>query len=391
MSYFPSPMGGYISAGNSSTGNLSAGNSYTFTGTAEQTNHPDVLLTLKTDQTTAISLQFSHDGTNWDSQIPKTGAAGVNEFVTAVKGNRYFRAVVTTASLSTTYFRLQTQFGQFRQGNLSLNSSVSLDSDAAVTRPSDFNLEVARSLRSSTMGINKFGRAPAGVQSTATDIWSRADATPTQQIWIAPTTARIHAIVSTATTDVAGGIGATSVLVSGLSSWTALEISETVTLNGTTPVNTVNPYVIIHRLKAVASATTTNVGINAGTINATAATDATVTASIAISQGQTQMAIYGVPTLQTFYVNKIFASMNDATTATRIDIQLRVNENASTQLPAFINKADLQLSNQGASHVESHYNIPLKISGPCIIKIQGVANSNDIDCSAGFDGYLVTN
>ena len=391
MSYFPSPASCYISTGNSSTTNLAAGNSYTFTGTAEQTDHPDVMVTLKTDQVTAISLQFSHDGTNWDSQISKIGDAGVNEFTTAVKGNRYFRIVVTTASLTTTYFRLQVQFGQFRQGNMSLNTAVSLDSDALVVRPSDFNLEVARSLRGSTVGVNKFGKAPSGVQTTATDIWSRADATPTQQIWIAPTTARIHAIVSSSVTDVAGSTGATSVVVTGLTSWTTAEVSETVVLNGTTPVNTVNSYVIIHRMRAIASATTTAVGVNAGTISATAATDGTVTASIAIGQGQTQMAIYGVPSIQTFYLKKFSASINDATAATRVDIQLRVNENPNTQLLAFVNKADLQLSNQGTSDVAVNYDIPLKFAGPCIIKIQGTANAADVDCSAGFDGYLVTN
>ena len=391
MAYFPSPASSYISTVNSSSVNLAVGNSYTFTGTAEQTNHPDLMVVLFADQVTTIQIQFSIDGTNWDSTITKNGSASINEFTTSVKGYRYVRVVVTTASLTTTVFRLQTQFGQFRQGNLSLNVAAQLDADATIVRPSDFNLEVARSLRGSTIAVNKYGKAPSGVQTTATDIWSRADATPTQQIWIAPTAARIHAIVSTSVADVAASTGATSITVYGLTSWTTAEVSEVVVLNGTTPVNTVNSYVIIHRMIATASATTTAVGINAGTISATAATDATITAVISIGQGQTQMAIYGVPSIQTFYLKRFAAAMNDSTAATRIDMQIRVNPNPNTQLLGFINKNDLELSNQGSSSVSVSYDIPLKFAGPCIIKVQGIASAADVDCSAGFDGYLVTN
>lgn len=381
----------YISTGNSSATNLTVGNAYTFTGVSELTGHPDLMLVLYTDQVTAIQIKFSIDGTNFDSTINKIGTAGVNEFTTSVKGKRYVKIIVTTASLTTTYFRLQTQFGQFRQGNLSLNVPVQLDADATIVRSSDFNLEVVRNLRGSTIGVNKYGKSPNGIQTTPTDIWSRADATPTQQIWVAPTIARVHAIVSSSANDVAGSTGATSVTIFGLTSWTTAETSEVVTLNGTTPVNTVNSYVIIHRMRATASATTTSVGINVGTINATAATDGTVTAVIAIGQGQTQMAIYGIPSIQTFYLKRFSASINDATTATRVDIQIRVNSNPNIQLLAFSNRGDFELSNQGTSSLNTIYNIPVAFSGPAIIKIQGTASANDVDCSASFDGYLVTN
>lgn len=134
MSYEPNFIGAVISAANSSTTNLASGNSYTFTGTADRTPHPDIMVNLYTDQVTAISIQFSQDGTNWDSSINKVGAAGFNEFTTSVKGYRYVRVVVTTASLTTTVFRLQTQFGLFRQGNAPLNATVSNDADSLTTR-----------------------------------------------------------------------------------------------------------------------------------------------------------------------------------------------------------------------------------------------------------------
>lgn len=60
-------------------------------------------------------------------------------------------------------------------------------------------------------------------------------------------------IVSTAATDTAAGTGARTVLIQGLdANW--LPISETVTLNGTTPVTTVNSYLRVNLL------TTTSAG-----------------------------------------------------------------------------------------------------------------------------------
>lgn len=145
-----------VSTANSSTTNLAAGNSYTFTGTAELNSSPDVMVNLYMDQDGTLSIQFSTDGTNWDSTVSKSVTASTNEFTTAVKGSRYVRVVVTTASLTTTVFRLQTQFGIFRQGNLSLNRSVTLDSDAVVSRPTSFQDEVTIGRRTGVTPFTKF-------------------------------------------------------------------------------------------------------------------------------------------------------------------------------------------------------------------------------------------
>lgn len=256
----------------------------------------------------------------------------------------------------------------------------------------DYPLEISRGNISGISSINKFGKAPSGIQTTATDIWSRADATPTQQIWVAPTTARQHNIVSTSTDDDGSpvGVGARTIRIWGLTSWSTAESSEDITMDGTSNVLTASSYVIIHRMKVL---TAGNTSINVGTITATAATDASVTAVILPNEGQTQMAIYGVPSTQSFYITKVYASLNDATASSRVDIRFSVNEspNVSPLNVRFILKGTFELSNQGSSYVNHTYEPPFRVNGPCIVKLQGISNSADEDVSGGFDGYLVTN
>lgn len=365
----------------------------------------------------------------------------------------------------------------------------------------DFAFNVSTSKVPGVRKINKFGYAPSGAQTTATDIWSRADATPTQQIWLAPTAARIHSIVSSsasdagskgiltlaenaangntvtigtkvytfqdtltnvdgnvkigatasdtidnliaainlstgagtlyaasmtaingkafagagdtmnfygfdgtalATTDtLAGasawgaattviGVGAISVTIYGLKTWDTTETSETVYLCGTDAINTVNSYVIIHRMVANAHAGTTNVGINVGAITATAATNSTITAVILASEGQTQMAIYGVPSVQDFYLKRWGVSIDKASgAAVTVDFEIRVNHNPNVQTVAFVRKENLSLQSTGTSSQERVYDILPKYEGPCIIKLQCVASAADVDVEGGFDGYLV--
>jgi hypothetical protein len=265
------------------------------------------------------------------------------------------------------------------------------------TPGADYSLQVARGLVAGVSRVNKFGAAPSGVQTTTTDIWTRADATPTQQIWIAPTQARIHAIVSTSVQDAAGGTGAASVIVYGLKTWASAETNETITLTGTNPVNTVNSYVIIHRMKAVAQASTTNVGVNVGTISATAATDGTITAVIGVNSdgngdGQTEMAIYGVPSGYTFYLKRWSCGIDkNATNAVTADFRLRVCENPTVNAKAFLRKDDISLQSTGTNSHERCYEIPPSFAGPCIIKVQAIGSAADIDGESGFDGYIVAN
>jgi hypothetical protein len=80
-------------------------------------------------------------------------------------------------------------------------------------RKTDFALEVAKGNIPGHTSVNKYGHAKDGLQTTATDIWDRADAAATQQIWVAPTQARLHTISCVNSLDTSGGTGANTVRV----------------------------------------------------------------------------------------------------------------------------------------------------------------------------------
>lgn len=252
-------------------------------------------------------------------------------------------------------------------------------------------LEIARGNVPGMTCVNKFGEAPAGVQTTATDIWDRADATPTQQVWTAPTQARVHAIVSSSASDDGdpAGVGARTVRVWGLTDWDTAEVSEDITLNGTTNVNTANSYVIIHRMRVLTSGATS---VNVGTISATAATDTTVTAIIRPSEGTTHMAIYGFPSTQTVYLVRWYGSINKAQGATAtINFKLMFNPEPNAQLKHFSVRSERGVQSTGTSDIDWNLPCPLELVGPGIIKIQAIASAADTDGSAGFDIILVDN
>jgi hypothetical protein len=168
------------------------------------------------------------------------------------------------------------------------------------------------------------------------------------------------------------------------------ETSEDITLNGATGVDTVNSYVIIHRMKVLTSGAT---GINVGTITATAAApDSTITAVIMPGDGQTEMAIYGVPSIQKAYMFAWGCNIDKASgVVAACDFELRVNENPNVQTTNFLRKADISLQSTGANMFTREYPVPPQFSGPCIIKILGISSAADLDGEASFDLVLVNN
>lgn len=109
--------------------------------------YPAIVFACKTDQIGLLEVQFSIDGTNWDSSLPYPIQASTNEVHRIVVTRKYVRIVFTnTSGASQTYFRLQVMAGNFTAFTLPINSQVQTDADTTVVRPLDFNTMVAEGL-----------------------------------------------------------------------------------------------------------------------------------------------------------------------------------------------------------------------------------------------------
>lgn len=273
------------STDNTTTTALGAGETYT--GTGEQNYHDDVMVSCRADVAGTLYFDFSNDGTNWDT-FPTSGfkvAANVHEFHNAVKGPRYFRVRFVNGSSAQSSFRLYTYYGTFRQPNAPLNQSIGLDSDAILTRPSDFADEVRIGRRAGVTGFTKFGyREGLTAANGEETIWATTgNFTPL-------TSASTFTIAYTNTTDGQSQNGALTLFIQYIDS-DGNPASAVHTLGSSGSDVTSFSGLGINRVAVSSSGSTQT---NGSAITITATTGGTTQAVVPAGQGVTQQAIYFV-------------------------------------------------------------------------------------------------
>lgn len=239
-------------------------------------------------------------------------------------------------------------------------------------------LEIAKGNIAKHSLITKFGLNSDIDTGAAEDIFGQGGT------YVEPTAARVHAFVSSSTNDASAGTGARTLTVRGVDgSYNA--VSETVTMNGTTPVNTVNSYFHIHLVQV---ATVGSLGYNEGTITATAATDATVTITVEPVNNQSTSSIYLVPNGYKGYIMMIRARMNNATANSAANVDLYVKPfGGGYQL-----KTRLGVNNSGGSSVENDYtqSCPFIVQGKSFIKMRcSSVTNNNTEVTGDYDLILV--
>lgn len=229
--------------------------------------------------------------------------------------------------------------------------------------PGQFDLQVARGLIAGHSTVNIYGYQPS-VAQTYIPLWENA-------------TAYTYPVAATLM-NLAGSNGDTaSILINGLNAQYELT-SETLVLNGTTPVPTVNSYLRINSMSVTVGSATNPAGV----VTLKDLTNTTIYAQINTGVGRTQAAIYTVPAGYTFYLS-------------RVDLNTSLNgNNFVTYRNRSASVTGVVTLTQQAAFATS-YNAQRVMPRPFVektdIQLQALVNSSTGAVSVSAEGYLVKN
>jgi hypothetical protein len=238
----------------------------------------------------------------------------------------------------------------------------------------DFYLAVAKGDFTGYSNVSKFGINSTVGSGGFESIWEGSNAYP----W--PTAAATLSVVSASANDASGGTGARTVEIQGLdSSWNLL--TETITMNGLTPVVTTGSFLRVFRARVV---TAGSLKSNAAQI--TMSSGGTTLAYITydtIGMGQTLMAVYTIPNGKTGYiVNLNVSSSKDSEHRFRF----MTRDNAVTDAAWNVKE---YMSARGGFSSWRKYAIN-KVTEKTDIDLQVISNSTSA-ASGGFELILIDN
>jgi len=240
-----------------------------------------------------------------------------------------------------------------------------------------FNLQVARGQIGYHESIYKFGNNPEVADSVET-VWAQGG------LYSYLSAATVLKVSSSSTDDTSAGTGARTVQLFGLDG-DYNEISEVVTLNGQTAVNTTQSYLRINRM-IVRSAGSggANAGIiYAGTGTVTTGVPANIYATVnGDGTNQTLMAIWTVPAGYTGYLMQYDVS-NGTTSNTPAVCKLLL---VARPYGEVFQSKDVKSLTTGM-HIENSLVVPIQFSEKTDIEVRAVSSSASVtfDISASLE------
>lgn len=213
------------------------------------------------------------------------------------------------------------------------------------------------------------GATGAAVQGRRTGIAasSNVDLIPSGSAYAFLTSEAALEVLSSSASDTAAGTGARTVLVRGLDDDYA-EISEVVTLNGTTPVALTRAYM---RVNAAVVVTAGSTGSNVGTVTLQVASGGAVQAEIPPGYGRSQCGAFTVPAAyQAWIVDALFSQTTMAANDF-VSYQVRSGDSAGCSVSRVI----------ASTHV-SMPSLAVQPRFPGAVPPRGTVSLRVINCSA---------
>lgn len=355
---------------NSTTTALSSG--ATFTGVWEEClGAESVVVSVKSDVSGTMYLQFSPDKTNVDGSDHYQIVAGISDTHRVSVSRKYFRLVITNGSTNQSYLRVQTLYGSQTALTSPLNSVIAQDADAIVTRGIDSEVAVAHGLLYGYQLVNKFGEN-ADVDA-AEDIWDGGG-----NYTGFPTTgsAETVTLISSSASDTSNGTGMRTATVFGLDG-NYNQVQETVTLNGTLGATTTQTFWRVHRITGITAGSS---GTNVGTITTRhTTTTANVFSVMPIGAGQSRSTAFTIPSGYTGYLNSYNGILFD-NTANRASIALWIRRFEGCVILPITFVASTQFN----STLQIYGGVPIPEKADVIFRATAVQNANaDIEVSYG--------
>jgi hypothetical protein len=242
----------------------------------------------------------------------------------------------------------------------------------------DFALQVARGQIPGHSAISIFGYNP-DVDTTEESIWPDGGTVPH------PTLASVLKISSSSADDTSAGTGARTVTIVGLDG-SYNQVSESITLNGQTAVNTTNSYLYVNGFYV---ASTGSGGANAGNINAgtgvvTAGFPAVLYDIIATGYNNRTTAHYCVPAGYTGYLTTGVITTGQASGSTSVTAFLKQHGQ-----DGIVRVGAVSTLNNGS--VQYDFSYPYIISEKNCVGASAIGSAANNSASAFFNIVLIKN
>jgi hypothetical protein len=290
----------YESLANSTSVALAA--SASFTGNYENAlGFTSIVVSCISNVEGILYVDFSPDGTNTDSTLAYDVSASLNEVHRLIISKKFFRIRYTNGDSPQTTFRLQTILGNHSPVSSPLNTVIQQDADALVTRTITEEVSIVEGKHSGYSIVNKFGlNSDIDTATVPEDVWEGGGV---YTGWA--TAAQTVEVFSSSAADTAAGTGARTVHLIGLDANYNV-ISETITLNGVTGVNTTGTFIRVHTALVQSAGSG---GVNAGEITfRQTTTTANKFLTMLEGRNQTNCSAYTIPAGYTGYMRTLHAA-----------------------------------------------------------------------------------